>query len=104
MAEGAGSNQERDSEAGETAVNEETLFHEALAKPLAELAAFLDLACAGQPELGAAVEALLAANEAAGSFLEKVPAATGDCVPSHLGVDAIRLNRHLLHRRPSIAH
>ncbi len=44
-------------------MTEETLFHEALAKPLAERAAFLDKACAGQPELRAAVEALLAAHE-----------------------------------------
>jgi hypothetical protein len=48
---------------GETAMTEETLFHEALAKPPAERAAFLDTACAGQPELRAAVEALLAAHE-----------------------------------------
>jgi hypothetical protein len=43
-------------------MTEETLVHEALAKPAAELAAFLDQACAGQPELRAVVEALLAAH------------------------------------------
>ena len=51
-------------------MSEETLFHEALAKPSAERAAFLDAACAGQPELRAAVEALLAAHEASGDFLD----------------------------------
>ena len=39
-------------------MSEETLFHEALAKSPAERAAFLDAACAGQPGLRAAVEAL----------------------------------------------
>ena len=46
-------------------MTEETLFHEALAKPPAERRAFLDLACAGKPQLRAAVEALLAAHAAA---------------------------------------
>jgi tetratricopeptide (TPR) repeat protein len=54
-------------------MSEESLFHEALAKPATERAAFLDQACAGQPELRAAVEALLAAHEASSSFL-KAPA------------------------------
>jgi hypothetical protein len=48
-------------------MTEETLFHEALAKPAGERAAFLDAACAGQPQLRAAVGALLAAHEASGS-------------------------------------
>jgi serine/threonine protein kinase/tetratricopeptide (TPR) repeat protein len=48
---------------------EDTLFHEALAKPAADRAAFLDKACAGQPQLRAAVEALLAAHEAASGVL-----------------------------------
>src|SRR5271167_4872318 len=52
-------------------MTEETLFHEALAKPSGERAAFLDAACAGQPELRAAVEALLAAHDASGSFLDR---------------------------------
>ncbi len=50
-------------------MTEETLFHEALAKPSTERAAFLDAACDGQPELRAAVEAMLAAHEAAGATL-----------------------------------
>jgi tetratricopeptide (TPR) repeat protein len=44
-------------------MREETLFHEALAKPASERAAFLDAACAGQPQLRVAVEALLAIQE-----------------------------------------
>ena len=55
-------------------MNDEALFHEALAKPPAERAAFLDEACAGQPELRAAVEMLLAGHDASGSLLDK-PAA-----------------------------
>ena len=54
-------------------MSEETLFHEALGQPPAERAAFLDQACAGQPQLRAAVEALLAAHEASGSFLDRPP-------------------------------
>ena len=59
-------------------MNEETLFHEALARATpAERAAFLAEACAGRPELRSAVEALLAAHEQSGEFLgpPAVPAA-----------------------------
>jgi tetratricopeptide (TPR) repeat protein len=52
-------------------MTEESLFHEALARPPAERAAFLDAACAGQPELRAAVEGLLAAHEAPASLLDR---------------------------------
>jgi serine/threonine protein kinase len=52
-------------------MTEETLFHESLARPPAERAAFLDAACAGRPELQAAVEALLAAHEASGNLLDR---------------------------------
>lgn len=67
-------------------MNEESLFHEALAKVNPqERAAFLDAACAGQPELRAAVEKLLAAHEASGSFLDRPaadpPVATGEFTP-----------------------
>jgi hypothetical protein len=55
-------------------MGEETLFHEALARPPAERAAFLEAACAGQPELRAAVDALLVAHAAPGSFLDRPPA------------------------------
>ena len=54
-------------------MTEETLFHAALAKSPAEWAAFLEAACVGQPQLRAAVEALLAAHEASGSLLDKPP-------------------------------
>jgi WD40 repeat protein len=54
-------------------VTEETLFHEALALPAFDRAAFLARACAGQPHLRAAVEALLAAHEASDNLLDKPP-------------------------------
>jgi tetratricopeptide (TPR) repeat protein len=60
-------------------MTEETLFHKALAKPARERAAFLDAACAGQPELRAAVETLLAAH-AADNLLELLPVALGRTV------------------------
>jgi tetratricopeptide (TPR) repeat protein/tRNA A-37 threonylcarbamoyl transferase component Bud32 len=63
-------------------MNEETLFHEALARPAAERAAFLDAACAGQPELRAAVESLLAAHEASGSLLDRPAVHPGQTVDS----------------------
>jgi serine/threonine protein kinase/tetratricopeptide (TPR) repeat protein len=52
-------------------MSEETLFHQALAKSNPQdRAEFLDAACAGQPQLRAAVEALLAASEGP-QFLNK---------------------------------
>jgi hypothetical protein len=54
-------------------MSEESLFHEALAKPASERAAFLEQACADQPGLRAAVEALLAAHEAPASLLDQPP-------------------------------
>src|SRR5262245_45887207 len=63
-------------------MSEETLFHEALAKTNPqERAAFLDEACAGQPELRAAVEALLEANEGPDSFSSK-PAVARPVAPA----------------------
>src|SRR5262245_61310452 len=46
------------------AMTKESVFSEALAKSPAERAVFLDAACAGQPELRAAVEAMLASLDA----------------------------------------
>jgi tetratricopeptide (TPR) repeat protein len=66
-------------------MTEETLFHQALAKSPAERAAFLDEACAGQPELYAAVEALLAAHEASGDLLDRPAAELGQTVDSDPG-------------------
>jgi len=47
------------------------LFHAALEREPEERAAFLDRACAGDESLRKQVEALLAAHEEAGSFIEK---------------------------------
>src|SRR3982751_6830941 len=47
------------------------LFHSALEREPEERAAFLDEACAGDQQLRTEVEALIAANEQAGSFIEK---------------------------------
>src|SRR5450759_115172 len=74
--------------AGRTAMSEESLFHDALSKPSAERAAFLDAACAGQPELRVAVEALLAAHDASGGLLDRPPIQTVDSdlsEPNHGG-------------------
>ncbi len=62
-------------------MTEESVFHEALAKLPAEQVAFLDKACAGQTELRAAVEALLAAHEASAELLDRPAAELGptDC-------------------------
>jgi eukaryotic-like serine/threonine-protein kinase len=60
-------------------MTEESLFHEALAQSNESARAeFLDQSCAGKPELRAAVEALLAAHQASGSFLNKPPAKIGE--------------------------
>jgi tetratricopeptide (TPR) repeat protein len=60
----------------------QTLFHEALSKPPAERAAFLDVACAGQPQLRAELEVLLNAHEDSGE-LPAVGDVTGAFVPAH---------------------
>ncbi len=52
-------------------MNEETLFEQALSRPPAERAGFLEQACEGRPELRAAVEALLAAHEKSGNILDR---------------------------------
>jgi eukaryotic-like serine/threonine-protein kinase len=62
-------------------MSEESLFHDALSKSPAERAAFLDAACAGQPELRAAVEALLAAHDASGGLLDRPPIQVVDPEP-----------------------
>src|SRR5437868_362168 len=69
-------------EVGGTTVSEESLFHQALAKSSAGRAAFLDAACAGQPELRAAVEALLAAHAASGSLPDRPPGGLSRTVDS----------------------
>jgi serine/threonine protein kinase len=49
----------------------DSLFHSALEREPHDRASFLDEACAGDPQLRKEVEALIAANEQAGSFIEK---------------------------------
>lgn len=58
-------------------MTEETLFQEAISLSVREREAFLTHACAGQPELRAAVEALLAAHEQSGNALDQPPADPG---------------------------
>jgi WD40 repeat protein/serine/threonine protein kinase len=65
-------------------MNEEEIFHQALARRPEERAAYLEQACAGDPPLRAAVEALLRANVGASGFLEQpalAPVATVDEQP-----------------------
>jgi serine/threonine protein kinase/tetratricopeptide (TPR) repeat protein len=54
-------------------MTEELLFQEALSRFPEEREAFLDQACAGQPQLRAAVEALLAAHAKPGNLLDRSP-------------------------------
>jgi tetratricopeptide (TPR) repeat protein/tRNA A-37 threonylcarbamoyl transferase component Bud32 len=54
-------------------MNEEQLFLEAISRPPHERAAFLDRACADQPELRRAVDALLAAHDEPGHPLDEPP-------------------------------
>ena len=56
------------------------IFTEALKHPVAERAAFLDRACAGDAELRRKVEALLGAYERLGNFLEIPPPKPGSSV------------------------
>src|SRR4051812_30450101 len=52
-------------------MNEEEIFHQALARRPEEWPTFLDQACAGDSSLRAAVDALLRANVGATGFLEQ---------------------------------
>jgi eukaryotic-like serine/threonine-protein kinase len=54
-------------------MSEKTLFEEALSRSPEERPAFLEQACAGRPELLAAVEGLLAAHEKSGNILDRSP-------------------------------
>ncbi|HUK63027.1 MAG TPA: protein kinase, partial [Dongiaceae bacterium] len=47
------------------------MFHDALERPVAERAAFVDTQCAGDPELAAEVMALIAEDGSAGSVLDR---------------------------------
>src|SRR5689334_288714 len=54
-------------------MNDEEIFHEALARGPADRAAYLDRACAGDPALRASVESLLRANAGASGFMAHPP-------------------------------
>ena len=73
-------------------MNEEEIFHQALARGPEERAAYLEQACSCDPALRAAVEALLRANVGATGFLEQpAPAllATVDAPPVSEGPGAV---------------
>ena len=63
-------------------MNEQTLLQEALARSPEERVAFLDLACAGRPEVRMAVEALLAAHSTSTHILDKSQTELGQTVDS----------------------
>src|SRR5688500_18086944 len=52
-------------------MNDEEIFHEALALDTADRAAYLDRACAGDPAVRASVEALLRASVGAPGFVAR---------------------------------
>ena len=54
-------------------MTEETIIQEALARSDADRARFLDQACSGQPQLRAAIEALLAAHQKPDNLLDNPP-------------------------------
>src|SRR5881397_2621771 len=54
------------------------VFTEAVQLPIAERAAFLDRACAGDEDLRRRIEALLKSNDRAGAFLEQPPEVVGE--------------------------
>ena len=70
-------------------MNEESLFEEALSRPAAERAGFLEQACAGRPELRAAVAALLAAHEKSGNILDRPPNDPAPTMVSGTGQDQL---------------
>jgi tetratricopeptide (TPR) repeat protein len=72
-------------------MQEESLFHEALARSsLRERAAFLDRKCAKNAVLRAAVEALLSAHEQSGEFLSPAAIAVGEWEPDRILPPAVK--------------
>jgi tetratricopeptide (TPR) repeat protein/tRNA A-37 threonylcarbamoyl transferase component Bud32 len=59
-------------------MNEESLFREALSRSQEDRTVFLEQACAGRPELLAAVKELLAAHEKPRNILDRPPLTEGD--------------------------
>ncbi len=57
--------------------DEESIFHAALAKPVADRAAYLQAACGGDPQLRAQIESLLSAYDVRDNFLESPPVGDG---------------------------
>ncbi|MHC4434978.1 MAG: protein kinase domain-containing protein, partial [Planctomycetota bacterium] len=53
--------------------DEEKIFHTAIAKPVSERAAYLQMACGANPELLSHIESLLSVYDAQGDFLEVPP-------------------------------
>ena len=99
-------------------MSEETLFHEALARPAHERAAFLDAACAGRPELRPDLvaapgpdEELLALDAALARFAERDPlkarlvelryfaGLTGAQAAEALGISPSTADRHWVYAR-----
>ncbi len=68
-------------------MNDEILFHQAVAQPAQERAAFLDAACAGDEALHRRVEALLLAHETPGSFLQAPAVQLSETTDSKLRAD-----------------
>ncbi len=66
-------------------MSEETLFHDALARPAADRAAFLEQACARPAATAGSGRALLAAHEASGSLLDRPPGQLRQTVDSEPG-------------------
>src|SRR4029450_12571995 len=70
-------------------MNDEEIFHEALARKPADRAAYLDRACAGDPAVRASVEALLRADGGASGFMARpAPGVTGAFDPAPGGETA----------------
>jgi WD40 repeat protein/serine/threonine protein kinase len=70
-------------------MNEEEIFHEALAQNPVDRAAYLDRACVGNPVLRASLDALLRANVGATGFLDApTPAASVDLLSTVEAPDA----------------
>lgn len=76
-------------------MTEETIFQEALARSDADRARFLDQACSGQPQLRAAVEALLAAHQKPDNLLDNPPGKLAATVVSHpAGAESAATGEH----------
>ncbi|HEX9945397.1 MAG TPA: protein kinase [Thermoanaerobaculia bacterium] len=73
----------------------EALLDEAFERPAGERRGFLDEACVGDPELRAQMEALLAADEAAGGFLATPAHQAAAALLAEVSGEATHLDREL---------